>query len=50
MAAKEIKRIEANMNLMNAITAAITIAHTAGLSSSDVKVVLEQFASMLEEE
>lgn len=50
MAAKEIKRLDANLNLTNAIAAAIKAAHEAGLSTDDVKATLERFTSMLEEE
>lgn len=50
MAAKEIKRLTGNLELTNAIAAAIKAAHEAGLSTDDVKATLERFTSMLEEE
>jgi hypothetical protein len=50
MAAKEIKRIDANLALTQAIANAIKAAHEAGLSSDDVKATLERFTSLLEEE
>jgi hypothetical protein len=50
MAAKEIKRIDANLNLTNAIAQAIKAAHEAGLSSDDVKSTLERFTSLHEKE
>jgi hypothetical protein len=50
MAAKEIKRLDANGTLSQAILDAIKKAHEAGLSTDDVKATLERFASLLEEE
>jgi hypothetical protein len=50
MAAKETKRIEANLNLTQSIAAAIKAAHEAGLSAGDVKATLERFGALLEEE
>jgi hypothetical protein len=50
MAAKEIKRIDANLNLTQAIAAAIKAAHEAGLSTDDVRATLERFGALLEEE
>jgi hypothetical protein len=50
VATKEIKRIEGNLNLTNAIAAAIKAVHEAGLSSDDVKATLERFTTLLEED
>jgi hypothetical protein len=50
MAAKEMKRIEANAALTDAIAQAIRAAHEAGLSADDVRTTLERFVSLLEEE
>ena len=50
MATKEIKRLTGNLDLTNAIAAAIKAAHEAGLSADDVKATLARFAELLEEE
>ncbi len=50
MATKEIKRIEGNAALAQAIADAIQKAHENGLSADDVRTTLERFAGLLEEE
>jgi hypothetical protein len=50
MAAKEIKRLDANLHLTAALYDAIKAGHAEGLSTDDIKAQLERFVSLMEEE
>jgi hypothetical protein len=50
MAAKELKRLDANGTLGQSILEAIKKAHEGGLSTDDVKATLQRYLDILEEE